>query len=120
CKICIEQLPVTNYHLRPDNNDLRSKIMGLTRVNQVFSYLRFTKKGTSQQILHQLKYNNKPELGNIVGRMYGRVLLEQGYGSYWDAVVPVPLHPVKLKRRGYNQSERFAQGLAEILQFPLV
>src|SRR5690606_27963404 len=112
--------PVTNYHLRAQENDLKTKILGLTQVNLVFSYLRFTKKGMSQKILHQLKYKNKPELGNILGRFYGHLLSEQGYTQYWDAVVPVPLHPVKIKRRGYNQSDRFAQGLSEVLQCPML
>jgi len=120
CRICIEALPVTNYHLRPEDNDLKSKIMGLTRVNRVLSYLRFTKKGTSQKLLHTLKYRNKPELGNLVGKMYGQLLLENGFGSCWDTVIPVPLHPIKLKRRGYNQSERFAGGLAESLGLTVV
>ena len=32
-----------------------------------------------------------------------------------NVVIPVPLHPKKLKKRGYNQSETFAQGLAEAM-----
>lgn len=114
CKICLSQLPVTQYHLRPEDNDLKTKITGLTNVHRVFSFLRFTKKGMSQRILHELKYKHKPELGNLLGRTYGRVLLET-LGSQWDVVIPVPLHPLKFKKRGYNQSERFAQGLAEVL-----
>lgn len=119
CKICISRLPITNYHLRPQNNDLKTKILGLTEINQAFSFLRFTKKGISQRILHHLKYKNRPEIGNEIGKLYGFLLLEYGYLRYWDAVVPVPLHPIKLKRRGYNQSERFAKGLSEILLSPL-
>lgn len=117
CKICISQLPTTQYHLRPSDNDLKNKIIGLTQVNRVLSFLRFTKHGMSQRILHQLKYKNKPELGNLLGKMYGRTLLET-FGRAWHIVIPVPLHPLKFKKRGYNQSERFAQGLAEALAIP--
>lgn len=115
CKICIAKLPVTNYHLRPQENDLKTKIKGLASVGLVFSFLRFTKKGMSQRLLHQLKYKHRPELGNVLGRLYGHLLLESGYEGAWDCVVPVPLHYMKYKKRGYNQSERFARGLAEIL-----
>jgi len=118
CKICVSQLPITSYHLRADDNDLKVKIDGLTQAGRLFSFLRFTKRGMSQKILHQLKYKSKPELGNFLGRMYGQLLYEY-YVGQWDAVVPVPLHPVKLKRRGYNQSERFAQGLAEMFHIPV-
>jgi len=72
----------------------------------------------SQRILHQLKYKNKSEVGNVLGRMYGQLLLDNGFDNQWETVVPVPLHADKLKRRGYNQSERFAQGIAEILKIP--
>lgn len=119
CKICISQLPTTHYHLRPEDNDLKNKITGLTRANRVLSFLRFTKKGMSQRILHQLKYKDKPELGAILGKMYGHTLLTT-FGNAWDMVVPVPLHPAKLKMRGYNQSERFAHGLAEVLDIPAI
>lgn len=119
CKWCIAKLPVTNYHLRPQNNDLRIKLLGLAEVSLALSFLRFSKKGMSQRILHQLKYKHKPELGNVMGRLYAHLLLEQGFTGCWDSVVPVPLHPLKLKRRGYNQSERFAEGLAQVLEIPL-
>lgn len=118
CKICLAKLPVTHYHLRSEDNDLKTKITGLTDVRRVFSFLRFTKRGMSQRILHQLKYKHKPELGNLLGRTYGRVLLD-AFGPQWDLVTPVPLHPLKLKTRGYNQSERFAQGLADVLGIPV-
>ncbi len=37
-----------------------------------------------------------------------------------DALVPVPLHPTRLRERGYNQSLCIAQGLAEALEIPLI
>lgn len=117
CRICLSHLPLTNYHLRASDNDLKNKVMGLTEINSFLCFLRFTKSGMSQRMLHQLKYRNKPELGNVLGRIYGQILVEKYQGN-WDAVVPVPLHPLKFKRRGYNQSERFSQGLAEVLNVP--
>jgi len=37
-----------------------------------------------------------------------------------DAVVPVPLHPLRLRERGYNQAERIARPLAKRLDLPLL
>ncbi|WP_317042009.1 ComF family protein [Algoriphagus alkaliphilus] len=79
------------------------------------AYLRFSKKGKSQKLLHQLKYKNKPEIGEEMGRLYGLLLSQNGYLKEWDVIVPVPLHPMKQKRRGFNQSEKFALGLAKPL-----
>lgn len=119
CKLCIVDLPLTTYHLRAENNDLVVKIMGLTQIRQAISFLRFTSGGLSKRLLHQLKYKNKPELGVELGKIYGYRLLESDYSIDWDEIVPVPLHPIKLKRRGYNQSERFAAGLSIALNIPV-
>jgi predicted amidophosphoribosyltransferase len=119
CKICIAALPVTNYHLRPQNNELVTKIMGLTKPNLAMSFLRFSKKGASQSLLHQLKYKNKPEIGVELGRIYGHILRDNNFGKNWDQIIPVPLHPLKQKKRGYNQSEQFAKGLSESLSIPV-
>lgn len=115
CRFCLADLPVANYHLTPQHNDLKIKVMGLTEVQLVFAFLRFTKKGNSQKLLHLLKYKNKPELGLVLGNAYGEILKSQGYQNHWDVITPVPLHPLKQKRRGYNQSEQFAIGLGESL-----
>ena len=119
CRVCVAALPLTNYHLRPTDNDLKARIVGLTQVNQALSFLRFTKSGMSQQLIHELKYLNNPKLGRVLGKIYGYLLSEHGYSDYWDVVVPVPLHAIRLKKRGYNQSEQFAIGLAEILEIPV-
>lgn len=115
CTICQGSLPIANFYLRPYDNELTSKIRGLTDVNRVMAYLRFSKKGKSQQLLHQFKYKNKPEIGEEMGRLYGLLLAKNGYLGEWDVIIPVPLHPMKQKRRGFNQSEKFAIGLAKPL-----
>lgn len=118
CRKCEANLPVTSYHLIPETSDLKTKILGLVEVENVMAYLKYSKKGVSQILLHQLKYKNKPGLGTALGRLYGRLLAENGYLERWDGIVAVPLHREKLRRRGYNQSECFAEGLAESLSIP--
>lgn len=113
--MCKSSLPVTSYHLRPADNDLCDKVKGLTTVGKVMAYLKFTKGGNSQLLLHQLKYRNKAELAQELGILYGKVLFDNGFETYWDFIVPVPLHPLKQSRRGYNQSEQFGLGLSEAL-----
>lgn len=93
--------------------------MGLTHPNLVMSFLRFTKKGMSQSLLHQLKYKNRPEIGAELGRIYGSILHSVNLQNNWDEITPVPLHHLKQKRRGYNQSEQFANGLSESLGIPV-
>ncbi|MBR9774161.1 MAG: ComF family protein [Cytophagales bacterium] len=115
CKICIAALPVTNYHLISEDNDLKTKLLGLAPVVKVMAYLRFSKKGLSQNLLHQIKYKNKPALARLVGLQYGYLLKEAGFDDNWTEIVPVPLHRRKREIRGYNQSEQFGHGIAEAL-----
>lgn len=119
CTICQGTLPRANFHLRPFDNELTSKLRGLMPVHRAMAFIRFTKKGKSQKLLHLLKYRNKPEIGIEMGRLYGVTLKECGFSTTWDVIVPVPLHPIKQKRRGYNQSEKFASGLSLELGLPL-
>ena len=69
--------------------------------------------------MHQLKYNNQPQIGIEIGRMYAEQLKEHPNYSLAEAIIPVPLHPKKILKRGYNQSEQFAIGLSEILNIPV-
>lgn len=119
CTICTESLPVTTYHRRPAANDLSDKIKGLTNARYVISYLKFTKKGKSQKLLHQLKYRNNPKLAQQLGKNYGSILIQFQTHANWNFIVPVPLHPLKQRRRGYNQSEEFGKGLSEKLNIPV-
>lgn len=50
-----------------------------------------------------------------MGEWYGRCLKESGLYDGVEVVVPLPLHPVKRCRRGYNQSEYIAEGIASQL-----
>jgi len=118
CTICQGSLPRANFHLRAGDNELRDKLRGLMPLHRVMAFLHFTKKGKSQQLLHLLKYQNKPDVAEELGRLYGNTLNEAGFNGHWDAVVPVPLHPLKQARRGYNQSERFARGLSRAMGIP--
>jgi ComF family protein len=113
-------LPRTSYHLRAEDNDLTSKVKGLSDIGRVMAFLKFTKEGKSQKLLHELKYRNKADLARELGKLYGNTLLESGFKSIWDQIVPVPLHPLKQQRRGYNQSEQFAIGLSRVLEIPVL
>jgi ComF family protein len=70
--------------------------------------------------MHQLKYNNRPETGIRMGKLYGNELKRSPEYILPDAIIPVPLHPEKKKKRLYNQSECIANGLGEALNIPVI
>ncbi len=114
CTKCILEMPRSNFHLYQEN-PFFLKFRGRIPVKHVMSFLKFSKSGSVQQVLHALKYRNKPELGEMLGRIYGRELRMSGFQDSFDLIIPVPLHAYKKKRRGYNQSEEFGKGLSSEL-----
>jgi ComF family protein len=119
CTTCRAELPYTNYHLLPAaQNSLSRRFWGKLPVAYTLSYVRFLQHGRVQRLLHQLKYQGQQEVGKVLGQLYGAELATAGLGSEFDLIVPVPLHRRKLARRGYNQADAFAQGLAITLPCP--
>lgn len=117
CTRCILELPKTGYHEQIENT-IKSRLSGRIPLKYAMAFLKFRKTGVVQHLLHQLKYNNHPEVGVRLGKLYGKYLLEDGYEKKFDMIIPVPLHQSRMRRRGYNQSEKFAEGLSYLLQIP--
>jgi len=114
CTNCRHELPVTNFHLNKDDFVLKI-FYGRIRIENATALLRFEKKGMVQQLIHNLKYRGFEDIGVFLGDWLGEELkLLDNYKSV-DAVIPVPLHKKKLKKRGYNQVAKFAQHIAEAL-----
>ncbi len=95
-----------------------AKFVGYREAKGVVSFLAFTKKGKVQNLLHALKYKNKPEVGVLLGKMMAQELAEKGSFPVADLIVSVPLHKKRRRERGYNQSDAFAEGLSEITGIP--
>ena len=118
CTDCLYHLPYTNFHLDVENAVAR-QLWGRIPFNAAYSFVHFHKGSRVQNLMHQLKYNNKPEVAFKLGEVYGLKLLNSESVKTLNAIIPVPLHPAKKKRRGYNQSELFAMGLAQSLNLPV-
>ena len=115
CIYCHYHLPKTSFHLNPDNPVVKL-FWGRVNIYSASALYFFNKGGRIQHLIHQLKYRGKKEIGVSLGMFYGNELKPSPLFSPVTIIVPVPLHTKKLKARGYNQSEIFAQGLAESLE----
>ena len=118
CLHCLLSLPYTNFH-QYDDNALARQFWGLDKIEAAAACFYFNKNSKVQNLLHQVKYQRNKNAAVFLGRMYGMQLKTSSF-STCDFIIPIPLHPVKLKKRGYNQSELFASGLAETMGIPLL
>jgi ComF family protein len=88
-------------------------LAGRIPCQKAMSFYVFEKSGRVQKLLHSIKYQGQKDLAAHLGKMYAEHLLDENVSNDFDVIVPVPLHPSKLRQRGFNQSEYFARGLAE-------
>lgn len=117
CTRCIRELPKTGYSTE-GTNAVMLRLSGRLPLKYGLAFLKFRKTGLVQYLLHQLKYNNHPEIGVRLGKLFGKELVESGKAKDFDLIVPVPLHTSRKRRRGYNQSAKFAEGLSYALNIP--
>jgi competence protein ComFC len=66
--------------------------------------------GVGKQVVHALKYRGYKR---VVGRLAAPLMLQVVGEDHFDAVVPVPLHSSRLRKRGFNQAKLLARGVAE-------
>ena len=117
CLKCDYEIPRTDSHLDAQNF-VAIKFYGKVQLSDAIAYYKFSKHGKVQKLLHRLKYESKSIIGEFIGRKYGSELLQHGFSGRYDLIVPVPLHKSKLRRRKYNQSAVFADGLSQALGLP--
>lgn len=66
-------------------------------------------EGAGKEIVHALKYRG---YFPVVDRLMAPMMVTVLGGRKYDRVVPVPMHPSRLRRRGFNQAEVIARAVA--------
>lgn len=119
CLNCLYELPAiheTSFH----ENQTAERFLGKIEFDRATSGFRYNKDSSIQKALELLKYKDEKEIGPCLSRMVAHRLQEQGFFNDVDALIPVPLHKLKQKKRGYNQSEWIAKGLQEVTGIPVI
>lgn len=92
--------------------DTRERLMAGSIVSDLVSCYVFEKEGAFQHIAHGLKYQGLKSVGVELGRRIGRRMLD--WKVRGEILIPIPLHKIKLRERGYNQAEMIAKGISEV------
>ncbi len=116
---CISDLPVTNF-CNLTNNTVETSFYGRIPIEEATSLFFFQKKGKVQKLIHQLKYKGNQQIGTILGDWLGENMILSKRFNDLDCIIAVPLHPNKLKKRGYNQLTTFGQVLSQKLGIPMI
>jgi len=119
CLACRMQLPKTDYHTFFDN-PVAKHFMGKFPFEGATAMFHFNKSGPIQKLLHHLKYKYQAEAGRVIGQIMGETFNMAPPYDAVELIVPVPLHPLKQKQRGYNQSAMIGNGIAQVMHIPVL
>ncbi|MGI0482332.1 ComF family protein [Geminocystis sp. CENA526] len=110
CQYCEQKLrrcQLTNYNKSGPQNYL------------LFSWGKYD--NYLKRSIAALKYDKNKPLGELLGEWLGEAWLQSGNKKTYEklTVIPIPLHPEKLKIRGFNQAELIAKGFCYVTGYQL-
>lgn len=117
CVGCLFSLPQTRMLLQ-EENELEKNFWGRFFLGRAVSCFYYSKGGDVRKLMYELKYHGNKEIGLFMGR-YMAMNLHPDFFKDMDAIIPIPLHPEKKRKRGYNQSELLAMGISQITGLPV-
>lgn len=115
CSLCFEQIHFTHFDYFGDHI-IKEKCKLMFPVENTYALMKFEQDGLSQKIIHELKYKSRGNAGKTLAE-WTRERLDLK-DKKPDLLVSVPLHPKKLKERGYNQLHLFTETLSKFYDIP--
>jgi len=123
CPSCFKSLPRLAPPLcpkcgRPQPNGILCPdcVAWQTKIDGIRSPFRFD--GVMRHAIHELKYRNLRALAEPLARLLADYLVANPLPA--EVMMPVPLHPKRLRERGYNQSELLARELGKLTKLPVL
>lgn len=117
CLGCLEDLPRARFHDDPQNR-VEQLFWGKAQLHAASAFLLFTSGGMVQRMLHRLKYAHDREIGMLLGRSMAEELMNCPRFHDVQVLLPVPLHPSKKRKRGYNQCDVIVDGMRQVWKLP--
>ncbi|WP_223560117.1 ComF family protein [Chryseobacterium lathyri] len=115
CSLCFEQIHFTHFDYFSENI-IKEKCRLLFPVENTYGLMKFEENGLSRKLIHELKYKSRENAGKTLAEWTVERLDFKDEKP--DILVPVPLHPKKLRERGYNQLHLFTETLSGFYQIP--
>ena len=119
CTPCIESLPRTGYH-RNHKNPMVDRFAGQFPFEEATGHFFYSRDSSLSQLIQDMKYRDFPSIGNKMGEIAGKELYMTGFLNEVDVIVPLPMHFWKKAKRGYNQTDRIAEGISKETGIPVV
>ena len=115
CRPCRDTLRVLDPG-DPLYREARERVTADGTCDHLISLFRFEKGSPLQSLLHELKYAGRTGVGLLLGQRLGAAIGE--VPGQFAGCLPVPLHRVRKRERGYNQSSLLCRGLSATTGIP--
>ncbi len=119
CGRCSQNLPETHFFEAP-GNPIEKIFYGRLPMSAGAAAWYFHKNSALQALLFQLKYKSNEDVGLFIGKQMGALLAASERFATIDALVPVPLHPQALSKRGFNQAALICEGISQVWHKPVL
>ncbi|MBR3977699.1 MAG: ComF family protein [Bacteroidaceae bacterium] len=109
CVSCLFSMPrIEKIHLE----EIEKTFWGKAKIERATSYMYYKKGSPYNNLIHNLKYKNHPEVGERLAYTAATELAGKGFFNSIDLIVPLPLSKAKRRKRGYNQCDYIAAGIS--------
>ena len=119
CSKCNFHLPRTHFQQDPYENEMAKLFWHQIPIERATALFYYEAHSETANILYELKYKNRPDIGEVMGRLVAKELQPSGFFDGIDGIVPIPLAKKRQRQRGYNQSQEIACGISEITNLPI-
>ena len=119
CGRCSQNLPETHF-FEATGNPIEKIFYGRLPIQAGAAAWYFHKNSALQALLFQLKYKSNEDVGLFIGKQMGALLAASDRFATIDALVPVPLHPQALSKRGFNQAALICEGISQVWHKPVL
>ena len=123
CSNCMEKLPRLSPPICPKCGKPEASGIMCPRCRQAKSEIDgirspFLFDNVMRKAIHQFKYYNLKAISSCLAQLLADYLVTNPLPG--EVLVPVPLHPKRLKQRGYNQSSLLARELSKLVNLPVI
>lgn len=129
CSDCIASIPRTEHAILENNGvDMLFQALFQERKCRVryergaaFAYYNRERGKNLRMLIERGKFGNHPhpQVFYFLGRLAAQEYIDSDLWDGVDLLVPIPLHPQRLRARGFNQAEWICRGMSDVLQIPI-
>lgn len=126
CTYCRLHLPYTDTWENPYENEMAKQFWARIPIERCAALIYYQRHSLPSNLIYNLKYNDSPDIGIHLGKTIAERGLqkpptaENHFFEGIDALIPIPITPKRRRERGYNQSEKIAEGISQLTNIPII